>query len=622
MKRIEAINGYTIYETTKRDEKDGYSVGTFVIYFSSDIRELGRENSYSDWECDSLAEAEAWALGGNYARAKEIVEETTTAAGFEEIAMVEAALNAGMSDDEAAEVLEAEEDPTNKQVISDNEVVFIKEAERVGYANLSDSDKDHFDEITLAAEAVALNIAAIFEDPAPREYVAQAKEDLLHGATLWEAYQDLEITVEKEEAQTITSASTSINSAKAPAVYGMPAAVELMRGRSVIDVGGGRYDTGVEAAKAYGARVAVYDPYNRTPEHNAVVLGRGYDVAVVSNVLNVINSPAARRDVLTLAAAHAGVVLVTVYEGDGSGVGRQTGADAWQENRKTAGYMVEISAALPGYNVKRSGRLIIAQKPAGKGFKTSYTTPGAITGEAKFTKSGNIKLGTSTWVLSKLFGRFFYHIVDGDGDIVEISGSCGKFCEGCGQSVDGKRPACYVAKSYRYPSVVQGHANNSLAFRLDLAGAFDRLRGQLRRARKLPGLVRINQSGELESAAEFLAWCELAAEFPAVNFFLYTKAFEYVEEAILSGQKPANLIVNVSIWHEYGVEEWNRLKDCAGVNAFVYDDGYDYAALSIYETARCHAYNEAGKLDHEITCERCGLCWRRGGRVIFCKDHN
>lgn len=39
--------------------------------------------------------------------------------------------------------------------------------------------------------------------------------------------------------QNITSANTSINSKKVPAIYSMPKAIELMRGKKVIDIGGG-----------------------------------------------------------------------------------------------------------------------------------------------------------------------------------------------------------------------------------------------------------------------------------------------------------------------------------------------------------------------------------------------
>lgn len=160
--------------------------------------------------------------------------------------------------------------------------------------------------------------------------------------------------------QRFTSRQTSINSRKAPAVYSMKRAVEAMTGKKVVDIGGGRFDTAAEVARVYGAAVSIYDPFNRTPEHNAAVLAGSYDVAVISNVLNVIDSEAARGDVVRLAATKAAALLITVYEGDGSGTGRQTAADSWQENRRTADYMDEIAAALPGWNVARFGRLIQA----------------------------------------------------------------------------------------------------------------------------------------------------------------------------------------------------------------------------------------------------------------------
>lgn len=118
--------------------------------------------------------------------------------------------------------------------------------------------------------------------------------------------------------QRFTSRQTSINSRKAPAVYSMPKAVDVMTGKTVVDIGGGRFDTAQEAA---------------------------------------------RGDVVRLAATKAAALLITVYEGDGSGTGRQTAADSWQENRRTADYMDEIAAALPGWNVARFGRLIqVTQK--------------------------------------------------------------------------------------------------------------------------------------------------------------------------------------------------------------------------------------------------------------------
>lgn len=128
--------------------------------------------------------------------------------------------------------------------------------------------------------------------------------------------------------QRFTSKQTSINSTKAPAVYSMKRAVNVMTGKTVVDIGGGRFDTAAEAARVYGAAVSIYDPFNRTPEHNAAVLAGSYDVAVISNVLNVIDSEAARGDVVRLAATKAAALLITVYEADRQPptVGKKTGA--------------------------------------------------------------------------------------------------------------------------------------------------------------------------------------------------------------------------------------------------------------------------------------------------------
>lgn len=162
--------------------------------------------------------------------------------------------------------------------------------------------------------------------------------------------------------QTYTSKQTSINSRKAPAIYGMTKAIDIMTGKKVVDIGGGRFDTAQDSARSYNAIVSIYDPFNRSEEHNREVMAGAYDIAVISNVLNVIDSKAARRDVVQLAGSKADTVLITVYEGDRSGTGRQTASDSWQENRATAAYMEEIAAALPGWSVARFGKLIQARQ--------------------------------------------------------------------------------------------------------------------------------------------------------------------------------------------------------------------------------------------------------------------
>lgn len=114
MKRIKAINGYTIYEATANDEKK-YNVeaGYFYLYFSSDIRDYGISCCDPDYEAGSLEEAVSFATGTNYAAAKEYVEEATTAATFEEIAEVEKQLDAG------ATLEEINAAPILKEVLND-----------------------------------------------------------------------------------------------------------------------------------------------------------------------------------------------------------------------------------------------------------------------------------------------------------------------------------------------------------------------------------------------------------------------------------------------------------------------------------------------------------------------
>lgn len=159
--------------------------------------------------------------------------------------------------------------------------------------------------------------------------------------------------------QKFTSANTSINSKKAPAIYGMKRAIDIMRGKNVIDIGGGKFDTAIQKASEYDAVVRIYDKFNRSMEHNKIVLSAKYDVSVISNVLNVIDSAEERANVLRLAAEKGKIILITVYEGNKSGIGEKSGVDSWQENRKTVDYMDEIKNVLIGKTIQRFGKLIV-----------------------------------------------------------------------------------------------------------------------------------------------------------------------------------------------------------------------------------------------------------------------
>lgn len=162
--------------------------------------------------------------------------------------------------------------------------------------------------------------------------------------------------------QEYDSAATSINSNKLPAIYKM---VNFNEGDVVVDFGGGKFDNAVEYIKDKGSTLVVYDPYNRSAEHNKEVLrilreNGGADAAVNSNVLNVIKEPEARKNVLENIARitkPGAPIYITVYEGKGDGQEGPT-KSGYQLNRKTADYLEEIQEVFP--DATRRGKLITA----------------------------------------------------------------------------------------------------------------------------------------------------------------------------------------------------------------------------------------------------------------------
>jgi hypothetical protein len=96
--------------------------------------------------------------------------------------------------------------------------------------------------------------------------------------------------------QAYDSAATSINKNKNPAGYTKLKKQGVFKeGQTVVDIGGGRFDNVVDELAKEGVTVKIYDPFNRTPEHNAQVASEvadgKADVAVSNNTLNVIQEP-------------------------------------------------------------------------------------------------------------------------------------------------------------------------------------------------------------------------------------------------------------------------------------------------------------------------------------------
>ena len=163
--------------------------------------------------------------------------------------------------------------------------------------------------------------------------------------------------------QAISSAKTSLR--QVPALFKDK---NVQFGDVNIDIGGGKFDLATEFLAERGTQNLVFDPYNRGEATNRATLdflrdGSRADTATNANVLNVIaEAPARANVILEMAKAIKpdGKAYFMVYEGDGSGVGRETSA-GWQNNRKTADYVDEIKRYFD--SVERRGKLIIASNP-------------------------------------------------------------------------------------------------------------------------------------------------------------------------------------------------------------------------------------------------------------------
>lgn len=163
--------------------------------------------------------------------------------------------------------------------------------------------------------------------------------------------------------QTFTSARTSTNATRLPKVYGkLPA---LPRHSLLFDYGCGKYTDHIRDALP-GVTYCPYDPFNQPEQVNytsvyyvRVAMHMHYPVTVVcSNVLNVIDSDEQVRDIADtirqIVTATGGTGYVTVYAGDGSGHGRQTGPDQYQRNQPLRDYLQYF----PGAAIER-GMIVV-----------------------------------------------------------------------------------------------------------------------------------------------------------------------------------------------------------------------------------------------------------------------
>ena len=165
--------------------------------------------------------------------------------------------------------------------------------------------------------------------------------------------------------QEYTSKDTSINTVSA--VYKQ---VPFGLCEIILDYGGGKYDTNAQYMKeTRDCTVLVYDPYNRTQEHNRKVLQyftqRPARNVVCSNVLNVIKEDEVILEVLRHIYSlmdKGGFLYIKIYERDKTGIGCVT-TKGWQRNQKLVDYISFIEKAFCGHcKIEKKKDILIVKK--------------------------------------------------------------------------------------------------------------------------------------------------------------------------------------------------------------------------------------------------------------------
>ena len=170
---------------------------------------------------------------------------------------------------------------------------------------------------------------------------------------------------------TVTSAYTSVNKSRVPALFALAAKAGLAKpGMRVLDYGCGRWP---ENVRGYLATLGIDDVVSYDPYWFPFPLGfysgqadEGYDLVCLSNVLNVIQDPAERKEAVQKAwglVKPGGRLVVTVYEADGSGASGPSKPGCWQERRRLGDYVSDELSAIPGAIVRRGGRKAFVSDP-------------------------------------------------------------------------------------------------------------------------------------------------------------------------------------------------------------------------------------------------------------------
>ena len=176
--------------------------------------------------------------------------------------------------------------------------------------------------------------------------------------------------LDARQKQTALSGGTSLNQNPAGNEYAKKWGI-FRKGTRNVDIGAGRFDRATKFLANIGVENIPFDPVNRDSKTNQrsaeSVRANPADTATVHNVLNVIDNDAVMENIVNQAARAIkpqGTAIFTVYEGDGSGVGKPT-PRGYQRNAKTASYVPHIQKYFG--HVEKHGKVILAKQPKNVG---------------------------------------------------------------------------------------------------------------------------------------------------------------------------------------------------------------------------------------------------------------
>lgn len=178
---------------------------------------------------------------------------------------------------------------------------------------------------------------------------------------------------------------------------------------------------------------------------------------------------------------------------------------------------------------------------------------------------------------------------------------------------------CYARRDERFLSVRMSRAINLLISRQPdfetvlenaIQNAVYTKSGAIRKRFQGKEIVfRIHESGDFYSDRYMLSWFHVAARFPEITFFTYTKSFAMYERNM--SEKPNNFEVRASIWSDTTVEEIRTIARCKmSIYTAYSDDDMETAIANGVKECTCES------------CTKCGCaCARHENETIGCRIH-